>query len=151
MLKFLYIESPFRQNVKCMKRLFHPIYFYAIILTAMVTYNPVNAQDNKPRFPGLVNLEKLPAGDTIQTVEISLHSPDSPALDSVSFIAMFNHAKSVQPDDNLLRNWSYTPWAAVTFTTPQGHYQLNLFLGGLGMLTLPDKTKGAVLFELTSR
>ena len=117
----------------------------------MVTCNSVNAQDNLPRFPGLVNIEKLPAGHTIQKVEIIKHSTDSPDLDTALLIDLFVRAKPVHPDDNLLSNWSYTPWASIIFTTPQGSYKLNLFLGGLGMLTLPDGRKGAVLFDLTNR
>lgn len=117
----------------------------------MVTCNPVDAQDNLSRFPGLVNIEKLPAGHTIQTVEIIKLSTGSPDLDTALVIALFDRAKPVHPDDNLLRNWSYTPWASITFTTQQGSYNLNLFLGGLGMLTLPDERRGAVIFDLTNR
>lgn len=62
---------------------------------------------------------------------------------------IFNFAKALNPTDEIIQTWSYSPFCTISFATKKGDYQLELFLGGLSIMTLPTGEKGYVLFDLT--
>jgi hypothetical protein len=80
-----------------------------------------------------------------------------PSFNERQFPFILEKARTVHPNDPVLEQWSYYPVCRVSFETKQGHYGLLLYLpvvsgrfmlklGGLGILTLPDKSKGALMF-----
>ncbi len=77
----------------------------------------------------------------------SLSSAGS-VLNQTKFLTLLDKAERIRPDDKMLMRWHYSRWYDIEFTTSSGCYQLRLYLGGLGYMTLPNGKRGAVLLNL---
>ena len=60
---------------------------------------------------------------------------------------LLTEAKPVAPDDKLLGAWNYAPWDRATFISGSRRWSVQLFLGGLGVITDDAGRKGAFRFD----
>jgi hypothetical protein len=100
--------------------------------------------------PDFVLIEKLPTASHILTLKMH-HFYSSSVLNESEFLILLDKAKTIQPGSEILLNWNYSPWYSIEFTTSSGSYELELYQGGLGTLTLPNGKKGAVMFDLIKK
>lgn len=93
------------------------------------------------------NLMQLEASVLTQPVsQLVLHSFfGKSTLTERDFLAGLAGARLISPKDPLLSEWNYSPWYSGSFSTPAGLHRFELYLGGLGCLTLPDGRCGYFL------
>jgi hypothetical protein len=100
--------------------------------------------------PGeMTELQQFPASGVVSNVSISrgLNTKQVAPLTTVNFLPLLDSARALDPTDENIRAWHYAPWHTVTFSAPDGQYQMSLFLGGRGFLRLPDGNVGPFEFE----
>ncbi|MEP7329219.1 MAG: hypothetical protein ABI777_08395 [Betaproteobacteria bacterium] len=105
-------------------------------------------------YRGLVTLRSMPDAKQITDVEIPTKDPSIPAamvglsscmqpkLDEQGFRLLMTSASAISVDDPRIRNFHYAPWCRAAFATPSGRVEVELFLGGRGMLTQPNGDRG---------
>ncbi|AXR69693.1 hypothetical protein [Leptospira mayottensis] len=108
------------------------------------------SQERTKPYADFIFIEKLPRSHEIITFRMKSRSQTRySVLDQTKFlILLLDKAKGIRPDDEKLMNWHYSSWYDIEFTTSYGNYKLELYLGGLGFMTLPNGKTGAVLFDL---
>lgn len=94
-----------------------------------------------------VNLESIPQVDSITDFTIELLAYQNEALDQKRFFKLWKSAEPITYNNPLISNWHYAPWCELSFMTAEGKYRLHLFLGGLGILTLPDERQGYITLK----
>ncbi|PJZ56924.1 hypothetical protein [Leptospira barantonii] len=101
--------------------------------------------------PNLIFIEKLPTARDVLALRINYVFNNNKLLDKRKFLTLFDKAEPIQPKDEILKNWHYSPWCTIEFLTSSGSYELKLYLGGLGFLTLPNGKTGAMLLDLNGK
>ena len=127
---------------------------YAALLILFSTAKSNSQMVIKQSFDDFIFIKNIPNSNEIVSEDLSI-SPilfnSSIKLNKVTFLkALDNRPKALKNSDETLFTWNYSPWADIVFLTSKGKYEIQLFLGGLGFVTLPDGTKGAVLFDFTN-
>ncbi|ASV06329.1 hypothetical protein ACO2J1_06715 [Leptospira interrogans] len=121
-----------------------------IIITILFMSNYLYSQKSFEIYSNLIFIEKLPMPYEIVTLKINnIYSKKN--LSKLEFLILLSKAKRIQPKDEKLRSWHYSSWCNIQFLTIFGSYELKLYLGGLGFLTLPDGKTGALLFDLNGK
>lgn len=116
------------------------------IILFMSGYLP--SQETNP-YGTFIFIEKLPRSNEIITFRMrSLSTNAGSVLNQTKFLTLLDKAERIRPDDKMLMRWHYSRWYDIEFTTSSGNYQLRLYLGGLGHMTLPNGKMGAVLLNL---
>ncbi|WP_061218706.1 hypothetical protein [Leptospira weilii] len=106
------------------------------------------SQETNP-YGTFIFIEKLPRSSEIITFRMrSLSTSAGSVLNQTKFLTLLDKAERIRPDDKMLMRWHYSSWYDIEFTTSSGNYQLRLYLGGLGHMTLPNGKMGAVLLNL---
>ena len=122
---------------------------YTLFVTLLLMNTILFSQEKINFDNDYILIEKLPTSSQILSVKFICCDFPSTILSEQEFLNLLDHAKVVEPENELLFNWNYSPWYMIEFTTSCGNYHLQLYLGGLGVLTLPNGEKGAVLLDLT--
>ncbi|MDL5245764.1 hypothetical protein QRD38_08140 [Leptospira weilii] len=116
------------------------------VILFMSGYLP--SQETNP-YGTFIFIEKLPRSNEIITFRMrSLSTNAGSVLNQTKFLTLLDKAERIRPDDKMLMRWHYSSWYDIEFTTSSGNYQLRLYLGGLGHMTLPNGKMGAVLLNL---
>nr|WP_232423650.1 hypothetical protein [Leptospira weilii] len=106
------------------------------------------SQETNP-YGTFIFIEKLPRSNEIITFRMrSLSTNAGSVLNQTKFLTLLDKAERIRPDDKMLMRWHYSSWYDIEFATSSGNYQLRLYLGGLGHMTLPNGKRGAVLLNL---
>jgi len=91
----------------------------------------------------------LPKKKDTLSVEVEiLYYQNNMILTENNFFDLLNNYKIIKPSDEILYNWHFSPWFNIWIVTTSGLYNFKLFMGGLGILELPDGDKGAVLVDI---
>ena len=123
-----------------------------VLIIVFLCVNSILFSQEKMNFrPDFILIEKLPTASQILTLKISHCDSSLSVLGESEFLILLDKAKPIQPKSEILLNWNYSPWYSIEFTTLSGNYKLELYLGGLGTMTLPNGKKGAVMFDLTKK
>ncbi|MBN2610927.1 MAG: hypothetical protein JXB00_05180 [Bacteroidales bacterium] len=97
----------------------------------------------------LTEISHLPATGEILSLRIISNSPAIKNIpDNDEFLHLWDGLQILHPGDKRILNWHYAPWFNVEFSANNGHYVLHVYLGGMGIIELPDGMRGAVLFTL---
>lgn len=123
-----------------------------LLITFLCISSVLLSQEKLNLKTDFVFIENIPKASQILTLKMHLIYA-SPTLKKNKFLRKLNNAKSIKPKDHLelLLSWHYSPWYHIEFTTLSGKYELILFLGGLGTLTLPNGKRGAVMFNFNNK
>ncbi len=99
-----------------------------------------------------VMLDHLPDSSTIKDIQLvkGLNATKDGKLTEEAFRRLLASAKPVDAKQLADRHWAYAPWYSGTFTTPEGLYNFELYLGGRGKLLGPDGRAGLFSFDQTS-
>lgn len=128
---------------------------FKIILIASIAIllinNNLSAQNKMEISADLILIKKLPIASEILNLSMHHSFNSKSVLDESKFLLLLDKAKIVQPNDKILKQWNYAPWYSIEFTTSSGKYNLQIFLGGLGIMTLPDGTKGAIMLDIKEK
>lgn len=103
-------------------------------------------------YDDFIFIENIPKSKEVIRKGLSINSfpHASIKLNEVQFLkALDNKPRAVKNSDEILLMWNYSPWVDILFSTSEGKYEIQLFLGGLGFVTLPNGKKGAVLFDFS--
>ena len=94
-----------------------------------------------------VVIDKLPEPSDVVSINVR-HSFPGSLFKELEFYNWLRNAKPLQPNDEKLLQWNYVPWYSVELVTASGNYEFNLYRGGLGIVTVPNGSKGAIMFSL---
>lgn len=102
------------------------------------------------RCDEFIFIEHIPRSKKVLKKDLSIKDQtngNATKLSKVRFMKALNKSKALKCSDKILFDWQYSSWVDITFLTSEGKYEIQLFLGGLGIMTLPNGKKGAVLFD----
>ncbi len=122
---------------------------FGIIFLTILTTDKFMAQEKLKLYPDdLIFIKNIPKSNEVTYIEIKKGMNFSTILDESVFLnALDNNAKSLNPKDKILSEWHYSSWYSISLLTLKGEYDIELFLGGLGYMTLPSGQRGAILFD----
>jgi len=121
---------------------------FSIVFLIILTTNKLMSQEKLNLFPDLIFIKNTPKSNEIASIVFGHTFNPNTILDESKFLnALDNNAKPLNPKDEIISEWNYTPWYSITFDTPKGKYYIEMYLGGLGIMTLPSGQKGAILFD----
>jgi hypothetical protein len=97
---------------------------------------------------GLIKIDALPGTSEITDVRMSSPGGTRLMIKRDSFFQLLEHASIIDPEQKVIHRNGFSPWCDIEFSTSQGEYILQLFLGGTGIITLPNGKRGALIFEM---
>lgn len=110
--------------------------------------NPIENQSDEPVdvFGHKLNITPdIESLGPISNVRISGNF-QGPDIAPEQFSTWIKNANALKPQDPLLQQWHFAPWAHITFTSAEQEWKAEIFLGGLGFLTNANNQTGAFRF-----
>ncbi|MBN2042005.1 MAG: hypothetical protein JW864_18360 [Spirochaetes bacterium] len=96
-------------------------------------------------FGELQFIKELPAADSIADINIT-GTPGCKIINPEDFRNWFSTASAILPANT--DDWHYSPFCSGSFSCNNEKYTFSLFLGGRGLLILPNGEKGLFSFQL---
>ena len=105
-----------------------------------------NDFDFKP-LGDLVALHRIPDARSVSnlTLVASVNAKQGRALDAAGFRQILERASPASPD--LAKSWHFADWYRGTFVLDGKTNSFSLYLGGFGLLSQPDGTRGLFRFK----
>ncbi len=96
--------------------------------------------------PSVTTLSTIPSIKELKELSFSCY-PYSPTIQEEQLKRMWATAKPISANDPMILGWQYSPWIKGTFSTVEGKYTFEIFLGGLGTLDTPNGQWGYFLVD----
>jgi hypothetical protein len=116
------------------------------MLASTMVCNAGTTNDFKP-LGDLVVLQHLPSGQSVSNITLTagLNAKQGGGLDPTGFRKILECASPASPD--LAKSWQFADWYHGTFVLDGRTNSFALYLGGLGLLSQPDGTRGLFRFK----
>jgi hypothetical protein len=121
----------------------YPAIFLCISLVTAGCRNELGSENNRSKPPETKNVAAShPASDSVAIQEAlsnfkvhpGLNASRYPIPNDTRLRVLLAGAKLLARDDVKVKNWAWAPWCDGTFSTTQGEFIFELFLGGRGKL-----------------
>ena len=119
--------------------------FLALTLASTVACIAGTTNDFKP-LGDLVVLRQLPSAHSVSNIMLTagLNAKHGGTLDAAGFRKILKSASPASPD--LAKSWHFADWFRGSFVLDGRTNSFTLYLGGLGLLSQPDGTRGLFRF-----
>ncbi|MBI5773099.1 MAG: hypothetical protein HZA89_05060 [Verrucomicrobia bacterium] len=106
--------------------------------------------DFKP-LGDLTMLRQLPNAQSVSNITLTagLNAKQARALDATGFRKILESASPASPD--VAKSWHFADWYRGTFVLDGRTNSFTLYLGGLGLLSQPDGTRGLFRFKQSKK